>query len=208
MSGRKTSSETAVGWIFARQRKRLRATQRHQNLEALIAGQDHTARAHSAGRPRRSARLHRPAADCRGRPESSRSDAPTLPATGIATGEADDGDLRCQRCTSRGRTNIGLRQVQRERAALARSAAQLDFAAQQAGQFAADRQTQSGSAVLAAGAGVCLLERLEDDSLFFDGNADAGVGNLEGHHRGGLAENRMVLAPAALGHRHGQAHAP
>ena len=58
-------------------------------------------------------------------------------------------------------------------------AAQLDLAAEQAGQLAADRQTEAGAAVLAAGAGVGLLEGLEDDALLLGRDADAGVGHLE-----------------------------
>ena len=81
-----------------------------------------------------------------------------------------------------------MRQVESERAALAGSAAQLNFAAQQAGQFAADRQPQAGAAVLAAGAGICLLEGLEDDALLLGRNADAGIGDLEGDDRGRLAQ--------------------
>ena len=59
-------------------------------------------------------------------------------------------------------------------------AAQLNFAAQQTGQFAADGQAQTGAAVFAAGAGVCLLERLEDDALLLRRNADARIGDFEG----------------------------
>ena len=72
-----------------------------------------------------------------------------------------------------GRPHIGLRQIQRESAALAGRAAKLDFAAEQAGEFAADGQAQTGSAVLAAGAGVCLLEGLEDDALLVERDSDA-----------------------------------
>src|SRR5689334_4728478 len=57
------------------------------------------------------------------------------------------------------------RQVEGERAALPCRALQLDLAAQQQRQLAADRKTQPGAAVLAAGAAVGLLERLEDDVL-------------------------------------------
>ena len=71
-------------------------------------------------------------------------------------------------------------------------AAQLDFAAQQVGQFAADRQAQAGAAVLAAGAGIGLLEGLEDDSLLFRRDADAGVGHLERHHRSRASQDRMI----------------
>ena len=93
---------------------------------------------------------------------------------------------------NRGRrgTDVGLRQIQRERAALSGRAAQLNFAAEQVGQLAADGQAQAGSAVLAAGAGVGLLEGLEDDALFFGRNADAGIGNFERDHRAGAGEDR------------------
>ena len=74
-------------------------------------------------------------------------------------------------CTRR-RTHIGLRQVERERASAARGAPKLNFSSKQAGQFAADRQAQSGSAVLAAGAGICLLKRLKNDSLLLSWNAE------------------------------------
>ena len=79
-----------------------------------------------------------------------------------------------------GRTDVFHRQIEREGAALARRAVQLDFAAEQVREFAADREAEAGAAVLAAGAGVGLLERLEDDLLLFQRNADAGVGHLEG----------------------------
>ena len=65
-------------------------------------------------------------------------------------------------------------------------AAQLNFASQQAGQFAADRQSQAGTAILAAGACIRLLERLEDDPLLFGRNANAGIGHLEGNDRSQL----------------------
>jgi hypothetical protein len=56
-----------------------------------------------------------------------------------------------------------------------RHAAQADFAAEQVRQLAADGQAQAGAAVFAAGAGVGLLERLEDELLLFRRDADAGV---------------------------------
>ena len=59
-------------------------------------------------------------------------------------------------------------------------AAQLNLAAEQAGQLAADGEAEAGAAVLAAGAGVGLLERLEDDALLLGRDADAGVRHLEG----------------------------
>jgi len=56
--------------------------------------------------------------------------------------------------------------------------------AEQIRQLATDGQSQAGAAVFAAGAGVGLLERLEDDLLLLRRDADAGVRDLEGHHRG------------------------
>ena len=52
---------------------------------------------------------------------------------------------------------------------------QADLAAEQPGDLAADRQAQARAAVLAAGAAVGLLERLEDDLLLVRRDADAGV---------------------------------
>ena len=65
------------------------------------------------------------------------------------------------------------------------------------GQLAADRQSETGAAILAAGAGIGLLEGLEDDLLLLGRDADAGVGHLERHHRGRLGECRVVRTPAA-----------
>src|SRR3984893_10045479 len=64
----------------------------------------------------------------------------------------DGGSAGCRR------PNIRLRQVESESAAPSRSAAQLDFSTQQAGELAADGEPEAGASVLAAGAGICLLE--------------------------------------------------
>jgi hypothetical protein len=103
-----------------------------------------------------------------------------------------------------GRPNISLRQVERKRTAAAGSAAQLNLSAQQTGQLAADSQTKAGPAVFPAGARVRLLEGLEDDALLFEWNANASIGNLECNYGSGLAQNRVVLSPTALGQRYGQ----
>ena len=55
------------------------------------------------------------------------------------------------------------------------AAGQADFAAEQRREFAADGQAQAGAAVFAAGAGVGLLEGLEDESSVSRRDADAGV---------------------------------
>src|SRR5258708_7589090 len=106
-----------------------------------------------------------------------------------------------------GRSYVGLRQVKGESTSLSRSAAQLDFAAKQAGQLTTDCQPKTGAAVLAAGAGICLLEGLEDDPLFVRWNTDPGIGNLKGHHRRGPSQDRMIFAPTAFSLRDGEADA-
>src|SRR6266404_3224773 len=66
--------------------------------------------------------------------------------------------------------------------------------AEQAGDLATDGEAQSGAAVLAARAAVRLLERLEDDLLLLERDADAGIGDREGEDRLRLAQ---VLAVAS-----------
>ncbi len=67
---------------------------------------------------------------------------------------------------------------------------QPDLAAEQRRELAADREAEAGAAVLAAGAGVGLLERLEDQPLLLRRDADAGVGDLEGDRAAGA--NRSI----------------
>src|SRR4029453_16684518 len=66
------------------------------------------------------------------------------------------------------------------------------------GELAADGEPKAGSTMFPARAGVGLLEGLEDDLLFFLGDADARVGSLESGHHGRLAENRMIGTPAVI----------
>ena len=97
----------------------------------------------------------------------------------------------------RGRANISLGEEERESAADARGGPELDFSAEEIGQLAADGQAETGSAVLAAGACIGLLEGLEDDALFLRSDADAGVGDLERDNRAGAGKDGVVGAPAA-----------
>ena len=91
------------------------------------------------------------------------------------------------------------RQVEGESAALPVDAGELDFAAEQHGQLAADGEAQAGAAVFARGAGVGLLEGLEDEPLLLRRDADAGVLDGEGDDLAGLAEHRVIGAPALRG---------
>src|SRR5262245_38334660 len=83
----------------------------------------------------------------------------------------------------------------------------MDLAAEQVRQLAADREAEAGSTVLAAGAGIGLLERLEDDLLLLERDADAGIGHFERDYGRRLAQHRMIGAPAAERQRHVEAHA-
>ena len=91
------------------------------------------------------------------------------------------------------------RQVEGESAALPVDAGELDFAAEQHGQLAADGKAEAGAAVFAGSAGVGLLEGLEDEPLLLRRDADAGVLDGEGYDLRGLAEHRVIGAPALRG---------
>src|SRR3569833_2943224 len=104
------------------------------------------------------------------------------------------------------RAGILQRQIEGERAADAGRGAQLDFAAEQAREFAADGEAETGAAVFAAGGGVGLLERLEDDLLLLGRDADAAVRHLEGDYARRLPQHRMVRIPAAARTRDAQLH--
>ena len=108
----------------------------------------------------------------------------------------------------RRRTHIVERQIQRESAAVALTALQANFAAEQIRQFAADRQAQARAAVLAACAGVRLLERLEDDLLLVGRDADAGVAHLEGDDGAARASRIGMIAGPAVPRRAARAGAP
>src|ERR1700756_2382386 len=103
-----------------------------------------------------------------------------------------------------GRPYIGLRQVEREAAARAGRTPELDFAAEKACELTADGETESGAAVLAAGARIRLLEGLKDDSLLFGRDAKAGVGDFKGNDSRGAREDGMVRRPAAGDRRNGE----
>src|SRR6185312_7840983 len=76
---------------------------------------------------------------------------------------------------------------------------QMNLAAQQASQLAADSQAETGAAVFAAGSCVRLLKRFEDQFLLFQRDADAAIGDFKGNDRRRLIEDRMIAAPASHG---------
>ena len=88
------------------------------------------------------------------------------------------------------------RQVEREGAALPMHAGELDLAAEQHRQFAADGESESGAAILAGGSGVRLLKGFEYQSLLLGRDADAGVLDRESQHLVRLAEHRVIGSPA------------
>ena len=110
------------------------------------------------------------------------------------------------RCSAVSGARVVQRQVEGERAALAVDAGEADFAAQEHGQLAADGQAQAGAAVLARGAGVGLLERLEDEPLLLGRHADARVLDGEGDDLLGLAQHRVIDAPARRGEADADIH--
>src|SRR5882762_11659826 len=104
------------------------------------------------------------------------------------------GGLRRSRRLTRSlvaRRLVGHRQVKRERAALAGSAADPDFTAEQASQLAADGKPQACAAISAAGGSIGLLERFKNAVLLVRRNPDAGVDHGERHDRVRRIELRM-----------------
>ena len=99
------------------------------------------------------------------------------------------GRTRRARCSVSGRYSVNVLPC-------AGRADQADFAAEQRRQLAADGQAQAGAAVLAARAGVGLLERLEDQLLLLRRDADAGVGDRERDRRRRARQDRVIRRPA------------
>ncbi len=81
-----------------------------------------------------------------------------------------------------------VRQVERERAAFAGGRLDMDLAAEQARDLAADRQAEPRAAIAAARRPVRLLERLEDHAQLVRGDPDARVHDREPDHVGGVRE--------------------
>ena len=96
-----------------------------------------------------------------------------------------------------GRACVHERQVEREGAPLAGHADEPNLAAEQRRELAADRQSEAGAAVLPAGSGVGLLERLEDQPLLLRSDANASVGDLDGDRRWRKPQHRVIRRPSS-----------
>jgi hypothetical protein len=94
--------------------------------------------------------------------------------------------------------DVGDREVEAERRALARGAVEGELAAEQDGQLAADGQPEAGAAVATAAGPVALLEGLEHDGPQLVADADAGVVDVEGHDLG-LAQPVGERVPVHVG---------
>src|SRR5580700_6111405 len=95
------------------------------------------------------------------------------------------------------RADVFDRQVKRKSAADPGGAPQLDLAAEQTRQLAADRQAKTCAAEPAIGARIGLLKRLENDLLLLRGNADTGVRDLEGDDARRVFQDGVIGTPAA-----------
>src|ERR1700750_1335373 len=94
-----------------------------------------------------------------------------------------------------------LRQDHREGAATAHFALQLDLAAKQSHDLAADREAQARTAVLTAGRAIRLRGCLTDQLLLVDGDTDTGIDHFERDHACGGVKLLMALRPAKGGRR-------
>ena len=198
MSGRKMSSMIGSGQILPRQRECRMATIGGDHLESLVPRQ--------ADEHARIMRIvfnnkHRWLAGL----NLSRS-------SGIFSSRGAGSDDRVMRLSLSwirgGCSGKAQRQIKRERASFAERTGESDFPAQQRRQFARNGQTQTRAAVFAAGAGVGLLKRLEDQLLFFRRDADAGVADFKRNDASAscfsagwsVAPSRTVAGDHADGH--------
>ena len=178
MSGRKISRVMAVGRYWRASDERLVAAHGDEALESLVPRQaEQHARVMRIVLDDQQDRDRRPSTLSRSSCDALFARRPAAREQRGRQGMRSRGAGQLRRSRPPGRAGPGVvqRQVERERAAFIRHAGQPDLAAEQRGQFARDGEAQAGAAVFARGAGVRLLERLEDEPLLFRRDADAGV---------------------------------
>src|SRR5262249_15250082 len=108
----------------------------------------------------------------------------------------------------RRRRLVNAGQEEREDTALARRADHANFTAEQPRDLAADREAAPRPPVFAAGRPVGLLEGLEDNPLFFERNADAGVADRKGDHLVCFPERLSRVIAATFGQADVEQDAP
>ncbi len=89
-----------------------------------------------------------------------------------------------------------VRQVQRKGTSASELALNANFAAEQTRQFAADRQTETGTAVSTRSTAVSLLECFEDQLQLVCRDTDTGIDNRESEYRFGVRQHRVFGGPA------------
>src|SRR5260221_441814 len=98
------------------------------------------------------------------------------------------------------------REIQRECAADSGRTVDMNFSAQEACQFATDREAQSSAAVLAARRAVSLLKRLENHLLLVLRDSDAGINDREGDYLVCIVQLRVPGRPSGQGDGHTKRH--
>ena len=169
MSGSRRSRVMASGLQRARQLQRLVAARRRPRRRSRARAPGRAACGEGARRPRRSAARGRPARASADRRRRGRRAQRALGS--IAGRAACVGDEAARRAAP---SRLGASASAAAGSVRGRHSVKVlpspgvlstrQLAAEQAGDLAADRQAQAGAAVLAAGAALGLLERLEDDA--------------------------------------------
>src|ERR1039458_2884794 len=145
-------------------------------------------------------------------PKSSSTTRTLLPASSGPAGRSGGNDgrgggsLASLRDRRGGVTVSTRREVYSERAALPGRAGERDLAAEQGNELSADREAQSGAAVLAGSYAVGLGEGLEDAHLQLRGHADAGVADLKCGHVASSSELVVRRTPTILRPAHAHGH--
>ena len=89
-------------------------------------------------------------------------------------------------------------EIERKGATLSKLASQPDLASEQRGEFPRYGQSKACASVFSRGSGVRLLKGLEDKTLLFRRDADAGVVDSQREHLFRATKARIVGTPAVL----------
>src|ERR1039458_2071729 len=145
-------------------------------------------------------------------PKSSSTTRTLLPASSGPAGRSGGNDgrgggsLASLRDRRGGVTVSTRREVYGERAALPGRSGERNLAAEQCNELSADREAQSGAAVLAGSYAVGLGEGLKDALLQLGRDPDAGIGDAERSHLVRSAEVAVRRTPAVVRPAHAHGH--